>query len=68
MLRGYSETSLKDMRTFNEEWHPFIIRRPLVDELTKGTQISATTDITIDENLMLREIRQPMVGVLKTDI
>ena len=32
-LKGYSETSLKDMRTFYEEWCPFINRRPLADEL-----------------------------------
>ena len=63
-LKGYSETSLKDMRTFYEEWCPFINRRPLADDLTTGTQTPATTDITIDENLMLREIRQPMADEL----
>ncbi|MBQ8657073.1 MAG: DUF1016 family protein [Prevotella sp.] len=63
-LKGYSETSLKDMRTFYEEWRPYINRQPLADDLSAGLQIPAITDIKIDENLMLREIRQPMADEL----
>ena len=32
-LKGYSETSLKDMRTFYEQWQPLVNRQPMADEL-----------------------------------
>lgn len=32
-LRGYSETSLKNMRLFYENWCCYIIRQPMADEL-----------------------------------
>ena len=32
-LRGYSESSLKNMRQFYEEWHMDIIRQPMAGEL-----------------------------------
>lgn len=33
-LRGFSTTSLKNMRTFFEFWAPFINRQPTADDLT----------------------------------
>jgi len=32
-LKGFGETNLKDMRSFFEEWRPFINRQPVADEL-----------------------------------
>lgn len=32
-LRGFGETSIKNMRIFYEQWYKFIIRQPLADEL-----------------------------------
>lgn len=64
-LKGYSETSLKDMRTFYEEWAPLVNRQPLADELPSASnQMPVATAGMIDERLMLREIRQPMADEL----
>ena len=38
-LRGFSATSLKNMRTFFEFWHPFINRQPSADDLTQPENI-----------------------------
>lgn len=32
-LRGFGETSIKNMRIFYEQWYKFIIRQPMADEL-----------------------------------
>ena len=64
-LKGYSETSLKDMRTFYEEWAPLVNRQPVADELPSASnQMPVATTGMIDERLMLREIRQPMADEL----
>lgn len=47
-LRGFSATSIKYMRLFYEEWHLFLNRQPMAD------------DLEINENLLLTEIRQPL--------
>jgi len=58
-LRGYGETSLKDMRTFYEEWSAVINRRPLADELPANS-IKADDKGLVDEKFLLRIIRQPL--------
>lgn len=64
-LKGYSETSLKDMRTFYEQWQPLVDRQPVADKLASGeSQLPALSGGTIDERLMLREIRQPVADEL----
>ena len=64
-LKGYSETSLKDMRSFYEEWAPLVNRQPVADELpSTSEQMPVASASMIDESLMLREIRQPMADEL----
>ena len=64
-LKGYSETSLKDMRTFYEEWTPLVNRQPVADELASASnQMPVASAGMIDERLMLREIRQPVADEL----
>lgn len=46
-LTGFGETSLKNMRTFYEEWCDVVNRQPLGD------------DLEMDETLLLAQIRQP---------
>lgn len=58
-LKGYSETSLKDMRTFYEEWNAIINRQPVADDL-QSTALPAGMNGLIDDMLLLREIRQPL--------
>lgn len=38
-LRGFSATSLKNMRTFFEFWQPFINRQPTADDLSQSENI-----------------------------
>ena len=47
-LTGFGETSLKNMRTFYEEWCEYVNRQPAAD------------DLPIDETELLVQIRQPM--------
>lgn len=42
-LKGYSETSLKDMRTFYEQWQLFVNRQPMADELDWGDWIGVNS-------------------------
>ena len=64
-LKGYSETSLKVMRTFYEEWAPLVNRQPVADELASASnQMPVASAGMIDERLMLREIRQPVADEL----
>ena len=58
-LKGYSETSLKDMRTYYEEWSIFVNRQPSADDL-KDTRLTPNGNDLIDEKLLVREIRQPL--------
>ena len=51
-LTGFGETSLKDMRTFYEEWQSVVNRQPAADELS------------IDERQLLAVIRQPIADEL----
>ena len=48
-LTGFGETSLKNMRTFYEEWCEYVNRQPAVDELP------------IDETELLVQIKSPVV-------
>lgn len=52
-LRGFGETSIKNMRTFYEQWNKIVIRQPMADEL-QGLQIQYGA------------IRQPSAGELQT--
>jgi predicted nuclease of restriction endonuclease-like (RecB) superfamily len=47
-VRGFSESNIKNMRIFYEEWNPFVNRQPPAD------------DLEIDEEGLLVAIRQPM--------
>ncbi len=51
-LRGYSESNIKNMRQFYEEWRPFVNRQPSAD------------DLEVDGKCLLTEIRQPSAGEL----
>ena len=51
-LRGYSETNIKYMRLFYENWMPYVKRQPSADE------------IEVDGRMLLAEIRQPMADEL----
>ena len=62
-LKGYGETSLKDMRTFYEEWSAVINRQPMADDLQNNIQMTGEDGI-IDDKLLLREIRQPIADDL----
>ena len=56
-LKGYGETSLKNMRTFYEEWCVVVNRQPTADDLPIASE---RLDDDIDEKFLLREIRQPL--------
>ena len=56
-LRGFSATNIKNMRSFYEEWTPFINRQPTADE---HKTLTAVSDSELDEQVLLMEIRQPM--------
>ena len=45
------------MRSFYEEWSPFVNRQPLAGE---NKTITAVSDSELDEQMLLIEIRQPM--------
>ncbi len=49
-VRGFSESNIKNMRQFYEEWTSYVNRQPLAD------------DLEIDCGFLLAEIRQPMAG------
>ena len=51
-LRGYSESNIKNMRQFYEEWQPFVNRQPSAG----GNEV--------DGKYLLMEIRQPSAGEL----
>jgi len=52
-VRGFSETNLKYMRIFYEEWNPYVNRQPVADDLTM-----------VDGEYFLAEIRQPVADDL----
>lgn len=54
-LKGFGESSIKNMRQFYEQWHEFIIRQPLAGELQQS-------DLQEDEN------RQPSAGEMELSI
>ena len=39
-LRGFSATNIKNMRSFYEEWSPFVNRQPMADENKTLTAVS----------------------------
>ena len=51
-LRGFSESNIKNMRQFFEEWAPYVNRQPAAD------------DLELNGNFLLAEIRQPSAGDL----
>lgn len=51
-LRGYSESNIKNMRQFYEEWQPFVNRQPMAG------------DLEVDGSSLLAIIRQPGTGDL----
>ena len=69
-LKGFGESMLKRMRTFYEEWSPYINRYPAGTDLQLSSsqqdnnrdsiQYPMGTELRIDEYEMLSEIRQPM--------
>ncbi len=51
-LRGFSESNIKNMRRFYEEWQPFVNRQPSADEME------------VDSKCLLLAVRQPPAGEL----
>lgn len=51
-LRGFSESNIKNMRKFYEEWRPYVNRQP------------PAGDFEVSSNALLLEIHQPMAGDL----
>ena len=51
-LRGFSETNIKYMRLFYENWCSVVNRQPLAD------------DLEVDGKMLLMEIRQPIADEL----
>lgn len=49
-VRGFSETNIKNMRLFYEEWSAYVNRQPIAD------------DLEVNEEGFLLAIRQPMAG------
>lgn len=49
-IRGFSESNLKNMRQFYDEWSPYVNRQPLAD------------DLDVNGEGFLIAIRQPMAG------
>lgn len=49
-LTGFSESSIKNMRRFYEEWYDFVNRQPMAG------------DLPINENELLIQIRQPLAA------
>lgn len=56
-LRGFSATNIKNMRSFYEEWSPIVSRQPMAD---KNKTLTVVSDLELDEQMLLMEIRQPM--------
>ena len=46
-LKGYSEASLKDMRTFYEEWSAVINRQPAADDLPNALQTTQKSGFSL---------------------
>ena len=67
-LHGFSESGLKRMRSFYEEWRTFLIRPTVLGELEnhsseKGTALihpTALGELDTDEHLLLQLIGQPV--------
>ena len=56
-LRGFSETSLKKMRQFYEQWQILEIRPPMADEME-----SADNEEVLETNIIASLNRPPMAG------
>ena len=57
-LKGYSETSLKDMRTFYEQWQPLVNRQPLADELPAPAICKSCSDTAFGRTLPMSSTRR----------
>ena len=68
-MRGFGESSLKNMRQFYEEWSDCIIRQPMAGELPKREiQVSVATVLeTIDTTSLIRINRQPSAGEMNIE-
>ncbi|MCM1113596.1 MAG: DUF1016 N-terminal domain-containing protein, partial [Muribaculum sp.] len=49
-IRGFSESNIKNMRLFYDEWSPYVNRQPLAD------------DLDVNGEGLLIAIRQPLAG------
>lgn len=49
-IRGFSESNIKNMRLFYDEWSPYVNRQPLAD------------DLDVNGEGLLIAIRQPVAG------
>ena len=69
-LRGFSESALKRMRSFYEEWQSILIRPTVLGEITQSLNNSSNDEILptvldeikVDEHLLYNLILQP-VGI-----
>lgn len=61
-LRGFSASNIKNMRSFYEEWSPFINCQPSAGNSKSSDSVS---ELELDENLLLMEIRQPVADEFK---
>ena len=68
-MRGFGESSLKNMRQFYEEWSDCIIRQPIAGELPKREiQVSVAAVLeTIDTTSLIRINRQPSAGEMNIE-
>lgn len=57
-LKGYSETSLKDMRTFYEEWAPLVNRQPVANELASASN-QMLGQLSFYLSALDRQVRKP---------
>jgi predicted nuclease of restriction endonuclease-like (RecB) superfamily len=64
-LRGFSVANIKKMRYFYEEWHPFINRSPLANDLQQIRQLP-TGEMQYCEN-QVNTNRSPLVSDLTID-
>lgn len=68
-MKGFSESSLKNMRQFYEEWSITIIRQPLAGQLpTDERQVpTANTLDVIDATSLMQVNRQPTAGEMNME-
>ena len=66
-LRGFSATNIKNMRSFYEEWSPFVNRQPMADENKTLTAVSdSELNSLIAVELKSGKFRSSYLGQLST--